>query len=1020
MKHFKILSIAMALAILLTLVASPLVVYAESEPNDTPSLANPLSVGVTGDTSASLSSNSDVDWYTVSVTEDRWYVFETYNVSTVLSTLLRLYAGDGTTQLAYDYSAGTGNTRSRITWQAPASGSYYLQVSSSSGAGPYSVRALAKYGEGATWDGTQEPNDTWQTAYYVNVGRNNALNTTIYPRGPYTTSTGEYDFFRFNAILGNWYVIETFNVATTLNTRLSVFDIDGGTEMDYDYGSATGNGEARIIWQAPQTGLFYVRVVAESNTQEGAYSLRVLPKYDEGGSWESTGEPDDEWVTAYPLTLDQTLSRSLYSRGNYTTNNPDSDLFWFSAQAGYQYTVVLSPVAATLTANLYILGLNGSTELAINTSYTNPGTPKTLTHTFYTPGIYYVRVRPYSNSSNNYGSYQIKVSTTGSPSLFVSKPVLRFVASQGGSSPSLASLVIANTGTGTFNWNASSDQGWLNLSAAAGSAGAPTALQVTANTTGLPPGDYTAQITITADIAAHAPQVVHVSLRVDPALSPAGEIESNDTAGSASTLPVGWLTPTQARISSSSDVDWYRFSAIAGYRYVFETFNVSPHLSSLLRLFNTNGSTQIAYDYSGGTGNTLSRITWLAVSSGDYYLSVSSSSGAGPYSIRILAKYDEGGTWDGFQEPNNYWETAHAIDVGWENAVFSTIYPRGAYRTSTGDNDWFRFSAILGHRYVIETFNVHPALNTFLALFDSNGTSQIDYDYGSGTGNIEARILWQAPQSGDFFILVRAESSSQSGGYSLRVLPKYDEGAGWDATWEPNDDWITATPISLNQTQNRNIYERSNYRTNNAEADYFWFHAEAGYQYTINLQSVAATLRANLYVLSLDGTTVLVSNTDYANPGTPKSLTYTFSTPGNYYVMVRPYSSSYNDYGDYQLRITSLVPAIQVNRQSFSFLGALGAASTAHHLLAIANSGSGSFNWSITSDQSWLLVSTNNGTAPPSTNVEVWADLIGLPLGTYSGNLIITAPGIGNSPYTIPVTLEVKVLTSTYLPMLRK
>jgi hypothetical protein len=1020
MKHIRLFWLAAAFTSALVLFAFPIRVSAESEPNDTPGQANPLATGVTGDTNASLSSNTDVDWFKVTVTQDYWYVFETYDVSTNLHTQLRLYASDGSTQLANNYSSGTGDTLSRIAWQAPSSGDYYLRVSSSSGAGPYSIRALLMYDQGATWDSTHEPNDTWQTAHLINVGRENGVDTTIYPRGPYSTNTGDHDYFRFHAVVGNWYVVETYNVAPTLNTYLSIYDIDGERQFDYDYGSGTGNSEARIIWQAPQSGVFYVHVRAESSTQEGTYSLRILPKYDEGASWDGAGEPDDEWVSAFPMTLNQPVSRNLYPRSNYTTNNPDYDLFWFAAQAGYTYTVNLYSVAATLRANLYIIGLDGSTVLSSNTSYTNPGAPKSLTHTFYTSGIYFVRVRPYSSSSDNYGSYQLQISNAGSPALFVSKQEMRFVGVEGESNPTAESLVIANAGTGSFNWSASADQTWLGLSAASGSSGSPTVLQVAPDISSLPAGDFSAQVTVTAEDILNSPVAIQVSLRVDPAPSVSNESEPNDTSSTASTLPVGWLTPISARLTSASDIDWYRFSAISGQRYLFETYNVSPHLSTSLRLYNTDGSTQIANAYSNGTGDVLSRIAWLAPSSGDYYLRVSSSPGQGSYSIRALAKYGEGAVWDGFHEPNDSWETAQAIEVGRENALYTTIYPRGAYSTNTGDHDWFRFEAILGHRYVIETHNVAPALNTFLALFDTNGTTQIDYDYGSGTGNSEARIVWQAPQTGEFFIRVRAESSSQSGEYSIRVLPKYDEGATWDNNWEPDDEWVTATPIILNQTQSRSLYERSNYRTNNAETDYFWFTAQAGYQYTVNLLSVASTLRANLYILSLDGTTVLASNTSYTDLGTPKSLSYTFATPGNYYVRVRPYSNSSDDYGDYQLRVTSVVPAIQVNLENIALAGSPGSPSTSPQQLTISNSGTGSFDWTITSDQGWLQISPTSGSAPPSTNVNVSADLTGLPLGTYTGHLTIAASGIENSPFVIPVMLEVKQISYVYLPFIHR
>jgi plastocyanin len=664
--------------------------------------------------------------------------------------------------------------------------------------------------------------------------------------------------------------------------------------------------------------------------------------------------------------------------------------------------------------------LDGTTVLAEDNSYTSPGTPKSLSHTFYTSGIYYVLVRPYSSSYDSYGDYQLQISTSDASKLFVSKDELRFVETQGEGNLTTESIVTGNSGSGTFSWTASSDQTWLNISPTSGSAGSPTAVKISSNIDALTPGDYTAQITITAGDAADSPKFVQVTLRVDPPLSPATELESNNTPSTASTLSVGWLFPTIAHLTSSSDIDWFKLSVTQDHWYVFETYNVSSNLDTRLALYDTDGSTQISYDYSDGTGNTLSRIVWQAPASDTYYLRVSSSSGAGPYSIRALQKYNEGATWDGFHEPNDTWQTAHLINVGREDAIHTTIYPRGPYSTNTGDYDYFRFHAELGDWYVIETFNVAPTLDSRLALYDVNGTSQLDYNYDSAKGNGDARIVWQAPQTAVFYIQVRAESSSQEGSYSLRVLPKYDEGASWDANWEPDDIWVTASPVILNQTQNRNLYQRGNYTTHYADYDTFWFTAQAGYEYTVDLQSVAPTLRANLYLLSLDGTTVLAEDNSYTSPGTPKSLSYTFATPGNYYILVRPYSSSYDNYGDYGLRVTSVVPAIEVSLESIALDGSLGEASTQHEQLIISNSGFGSFSWSITTSASWLNASPTSGTAPPNTHVDVWAELTGMPLGTYTGTLTINADGIENSPYVIPLTLEVKEIHYTYLPVVIK
>jgi hypothetical protein len=326
----------------------------------------------------------------------------------------------------------------------------------------------------------------------------------------------------------------------------------------------------------------------------------------------------------------------------------------------------------------------------------------------------------------------------------------------------------------------------------------------------------------------------------------------------------------------------------------------------------------------------------------------------------------------------------------------------------------------VGQRYAFETFAVAPALDTHLQLYAADGTTQIDDSYSDGSGNSDARILWQAPQTGTFYLRVTPASSIQSGSYWIRILPKYDEGATWDAGWEPDNDWVTASPIILNQTQLRSLYERGHYRTNRADRDHFWFYAQAGHQYTLNLLSVAATLRANLYLLSLDGSTILASNTSFLAPGSPKSLSYTFATPGLYYVRVAPSSDSSDDYGDYALRVTSVVPALQPSLESITLLASPGAGNTDPQSVTLANSGPGSFSWSISADQPWLHVSPNNGTVPPSATLSVWADRTGLPLGTYTGHLTLTATGVDNSPYVIPVTLHITDRQDVLLPFIRR
>lgn len=72
----------------------------------------------------------DNDWIRISAQARHEYVFETLNLN-YADTVLRLYATDGTTMLAMNDDSTVNNEHtlaSRITWNAPSSGTYYIKV----------------------------------------------------------------------------------------------------------------------------------------------------------------------------------------------------------------------------------------------------------------------------------------------------------------------------------------------------------------------------------------------------------------------------------------------------------------------------------------------------------------------------------------------------------------------------------------------------------------------------------------------------------------------------------------------------------------------------------------------------------------------------------------------------------------------------------------------------------------------------------------------------------------------------
>jgi hypothetical protein len=79
--------------------------------------------------------------------------------------------------------------------------------------------------------------------------------------------------------------------------------------------------------------------------------------------------------------------------------------------------------------------------------------------------------------------------------------------------------------------------------------------------------------------------------------------------------------------------------------------------------------------------------------------------------------------------------------------------------------------------------------------------------------------------------------------------------------------------------------------------------------------------------------------------------------------------------------------------------------------LAINNIGQGALDWIASSNNAWISLDKNAGTAPDSVNVTVDPSSMGE--GTYAGGISVSDMGDLGNPVTIPVTLNVISLTGT-------
>jgi len=127
------------------------------------------------------------------------------------------------------------------------------------------------------------------------------------------------------------------------------------------------------------------------------------------------------------------------------------------------------------------------------------------------------------------------VKVGGPPAISISPNSLAFNVIEEGENPPDRTLEVCNLGTGTLNWNATDNDGWLSESPMSGSLGEDGCEDVTVSVdvTGMKAGDYSATITITGSAAVEIP----VSLHIESATVPIPGGPANLSASALSISP---------------------------------------------------------------------------------------------------------------------------------------------------------------------------------------------------------------------------------------------------------------------------------------------------------------------------------------------------------------------------------------------------------------------------------------------------------------------------------------------------
>jgi hypothetical protein len=133
----------------------------------------------------------------------------------------------------------------------------------------------------------------------------------------------------------------------------------------------------------------------------------------------------------------------------------------------------------------------------------------TATDTTYASGMVAFDV---SNQPITFDNVLVTGSTAVSGSLSPSTNSLSFSGTHGGASPTAQNVQLQATGSGTLAWSAATTASWLTVTPSAGTT--PAALQVSANTTGLSTGTYTATVRLASLGDSASPEDIIVTLTV--------------------------------------------------------------------------------------------------------------------------------------------------------------------------------------------------------------------------------------------------------------------------------------------------------------------------------------------------------------------------------------------------------------------------------------------------------------------------------------------------------------------------
>ena len=718
------------------------------------------SITANGVSQARILYPGDRDFFKFEAALGKLYVVTVRNVNQ-----LNLYSSDGTTLIQTgNYMYGDSVT---IKWQCNDSGTYYLVVKDDK-----SIYSTIKYDytisvNQYTGD-NYEPDNSYQQAKTITAD-GVSQSRILYP--------GDRDFLKFKAEVGKYYIVSGRNVK-----QLNLYSTNGNSLIQsgsYMYGDSVILG-----WQCNDSGTYYLDVKSTYSSMNYDYTISVNQYPND------SYEPDSSYLQAKSITTNGvSQSRILYPA--------DRDFLKFEAEQGKLYIVNGRNVRFL---NLY--SSDGSTLIQRGSNVSGDSvTNKWLCKE---NGTYFINAQ--STFSSTKFDYTISVNQIPNDSY---EPDNSFLDAKSITMDGVSQSHILFTGDRDF-FKFEAEQGkhyrvnvqnlgLLQLYSSDGKTLIISRYNYNSDSVAFEWGcnlSGTYYLDVESTFSAKFEYTISISQYLNDSYEPDG------TYLQAKDIEVNQTLQTHKIIYGEED--WLKFSASAGVVY-----NVKASMGTHLDLYSPDGRTLLTSN--GSSVWDSSKITWTCMSDNIYYLKftmVPSSSYTPSKIVQISVNSITA------KNVNSETVSQLAKTVSFND---STQF----VKTSPGEQQWVKFSALAGTTYLIQTKGNGPFSALLFSTDLSKGLASAFVPASNNLSLSSTMFTWECNASETYYLKL-TQLAKYSDSLSLLIVPVVKD------AYEPDSIKLQAKIITTD-----GVPQSHQLNSCGDNFDYLKFTGTAGTKYTI-------------------------------------------------------------------------------------------------------------------------------------------------------------------------------------------